>query len=212
MTKQKGLSWKKVEEYLRENTKAGAAMALVETEKILAQVFAELSYPGKNTDANVRLAKPIIGNYKDLEMTRQVTKKVTQETDCEIKTKEAEQLLEAYYQSIGDIMKQKKFGKSFWNRIKFYFFFLEKLANQSWKKILISVLVFFFIVWLLNRTAPGLWLVDVVVIISNFIFSWLILTALLIVSILVIVIGSIFYFENRKKKDKKGKDRIRVED
>ncbi|MFH1508798.1 MAG: hypothetical protein ABIE68_01400 [bacterium] len=199
---EKNLSWKKVEEFLAEKSNGSAAMALLETEKILAQIFSKLGYPGKTVDENIQLAKPLILNYKDLKISHDLVKKVKEETDITVTTKEADKLLEAYYEAIRDIMKNKKHGKTISLKFKLFWNNLFHQESFNWKKFSVYLIIFFFVVWLLNKTAIGLSVVNLVVAIANFIFSWFLLTALLIVSILGIIIGSIFFFEGRKKKAK----------
>ncbi len=204
------LTWQTVEKYLTEKNSGGSAMALIETEKILTRVFNKLKYPGKNNDQNILLAKKIITRHQDLEIARDTVKKIIQEPSKIIAFEETEKLLEAYYQTIRDLTKNQKQARSFSTRLKSYFLWLKRLPKLSWKQLLFNFILFLLVVWFLNRTSLGRFLVDLAVTLANFVFSWFLLTALLVISILVIVIGSIFFFESRKKKEQKNK--VRVED
>ena len=78
------LSWDQVEEYVNERTKGGAAMSVIETEKIFSEVLKKLKFPGKDTDQRIISAKKVFSNYQALTLARSVYKKLAEETGEEI--------------------------------------------------------------------------------------------------------------------------------
>ena len=207
-SQEKELSWAKVEEYLNEGTKSGGAMALIETEKIFSAILNKLNFPGKNTDVKVKSIQKIFSNYPKLKLAREIHHKILNESGAEISPEEAKEVLQSYYQAIRDLTESQKkplgfFGR-LWLRIRGAF----PNPKIALRNLGVGLLVFFFIVFALDSTSTGRALVRGVTSVSHFIFSWVLFTVLLVIGVGIIVVGSLFFFESRKKK----KAKIKVEE
>lgn len=204
----KKLSWERVDKYLQEKTDTGAALALIETEKIFGQVLHKLGYPGKNTDQKVESAKPFIRNFKDLKLARDVYKKITNEVSAEISSSDVQSILNAYYQTIRDLTSEAKKNRSIWQKLKLYFRYLIPNPKRFAKKLAIWFLGFFFVVFLLDTTSFGRSIVKFLVVISHFIFSWILWTVLILIGLAIVILGALFFFSKRKRERQK----IRIEE
>lgn len=202
------LSWESVEKYLQEKTPAGFIMAIIETEKIFSHILDKLNYPGKNTDEKIENIKQIFSNYKELKLARQTYQKIISEPRIEIRPNETKNILSAYYQAIRDLTRAQRKKKNFIEkaimRLKQFF----PQPQKTLKKIGFALIIFFFTVFLLDSTELGRSLVKTTVSIAHFIFSWVLLTVLLTAGVIIIILGSLFYFESRKRK----KQKIRIEE
>ncbi len=204
----KKLSWEKVDKYLQEKTDTGAALALIETEKIFSLVLSKLGYPGKSTDEKVKSAKPFIKNLKDLKLARNIYKKITDEVNAGISSGDIQSVLNAYYQAIRDLTHEAKKKKNVWQKLKLRLRYLIPRPKRFAKKLAIWFFGFFFIVFLLDTTSFGRGIVEVLVTISHFIFSWILWTVLILLGLAIVILGALFFFSKRKKSRQK----IRVEE
>lgn len=194
------LSWATVEHYLSEKTDGSSAMALIETEKILGDVLLKLKYQGKNNEIRLSAAKPIIGNFEELQTAREVTRKLKEERDAQISDKEAKKALEIYFESIRFLTRSRHLKNSLFAKISI---FVRKKANffkKIFRNSIITFFLFFFIVFLLDSTKIGKKTVEILVNISHFLFSWILFTFLLLFGILIIIVSTFFYFEKKRKK------------
>lgn len=204
----KKLSWERVDKYLQEKTSSGAALALVETEKIFSEVIKKLGYPGKTTNERVQSAKPFIKNFKDLELARSVYRKIIDEVNVEISPEDIQSVLNAYYQVIRDLTQEAKKNKSPWQKLRLRFRYVVPQPKRLAKKLAIWFFGCFFVVFLLDTTSFGRGLVNVLVAISHFIFSWILWTVLIVIGLTIVVLGALFFFSKRKRSRQK----IRVEE
>ncbi|MBU1167916.1 hypothetical protein KKC60_05955 [Patescibacteria group bacterium] len=199
----KNLSLDLVESYLKEKTRGGSAMALIETEKILGEILERLGYAGKNNDTRLIPAKNIIDNFEELETARLVTKKIETDIDAKVDNEEAKATLSAYWEAIRFLTNSQKEKGGVGSKVGRFFGRKTSLIKKIIKRGLIYFFLFFLIVYILDSTAIGHQAVDFLVRTSHFLFSWILFTFLLVVGILVIVISTIFYFERRKERKSK---------
>lgn len=207
-TEKEKLSWEKVEQHIQEGTSSGNAMALVETEKIFAQVLKKLKFPGKTTDQRTEALKSVITDFNELTQARKIYKSLIGKIDFELENLDIKKILAAYYRAISDISKFHKEKRNFLTNIKLYLNAYFPKPKKTFKKLGIGLVIFFFIIFLLDSTSFGRSFVSGLVALSHFIFSWVLFTVILIVGVIIIILGSIFYFESRKKK----KAKLRIED
>lgn len=196
------LSWEPVERYLSEKTMSGNILAIVETEKIFTQVLKKLHFPGKTVDQQVLGLKSIITNFDELLQARKIYKSLISNIGFNLEKLDVKSILTIYYKAIEDITHFYKEKKDPLKKIKLYLDVYLPYPKQTLKKIGISFILFFFVVFLLDSTSLGRALTSLLVSIAHFIFSWVLFTVLIVGGIIVIVLGSIFYFESRKKKTK----------
>lgn len=197
---EKSLSWEQVEDYVNEKDKGGAAMAVIETEKIFFEVLKKLKLPGKDTDQKVKNAKKLFSNYQSLSLARSVFKKIAYEVGSEIEVADIKEILTAYHEAIRDLTKAQE--KKFAPQDKFLMFIKHYIPNPqvAIRNVAIGIISFFFLIFVLDSTGAGQAIVSALVKTSHFIFSWVLFTVLLIIGVVIIIIGGILYFESRKKK------------
>ncbi len=198
--KEKTLSWDQVEDYVNEKDNGGAAMAVIETEKIFSEVLKKLKLPGKDTDQKVKSAKNLFSNYQSLSLSRSVYKKIVFEVGAEIEVADLKEILTSYHEAIRDLTKAQE--KKFTSKERFLMFIKHYIPNpaKTGRNIAIGIIVFFFTIFLLDSTSFGQVMVSSLVKTAHFIFSWVLFTVLLVIGIIIIIIGGILYFESRKKK------------
>lgn len=199
-SKEKTLSWDQVEDYVNEKDKGGAAMAVIETEKIFSEVLKKLKLPGKDTDQRINSAKKLISNMQSLTLARSVYRKIATEVGAEIEVSDLQEILTAYHEAIRDLTKAQE--KKFTAKERFIMFLRHYVPNptKTLRNALIGLVVFFFIVFVLDSTNIGQAIVSAFTATANFIFSWVLFTVLLIIGVVIIIIGGILYFESRRKK------------
>lgn len=208
--KEDNLSWENVEKFLHEKTTSGNALAIIETEKIFSKVLEKLKFPGKTIDQKFSNLNPVISNFKELSRVREIYKNLISNTtsDYSLENLDIKKILTIYYKAIEDVTEFHKSKNKLSKKIKIYFNYYKNLITKNLKKIGLGIIIFFFLVFLLDSTDTGQSLVSFLVSLSHFIFSWVLFTVLLVGGIVIIIIGSFFYFDSRKKK----KAQLRVEE
>jgi len=196
------LSWEPVERYLSEKTMSGNILAIIETEKIFAKVLEKLNIPGKTTDQKVLGLKSIITNFNELCQVRKIYKSLISNIGFDLEKLDTKSILAIYYKAIQDVTYFYKEKKDPLKKIKMYFDAFFPHPKKMLKKISIGLALFFFAIFLLDSTNFGRSLVSFLVSLSHFIFSWVLFTVLVIGGVIIIILGSIFYFESRKKRGK----------
>jgi uncharacterized integral membrane protein len=196
------LSWEPVERYLSEKTMAGNSLAIIETEKIFTKVLEKLNFPGKTTDQKVRGLKRVISNFDELLQARKIYQGLISDVGFSLEKLDVKSILTSYYKAIEDITRFYKDKKDPLKKIKIYFNVYFPRPKKTLKKAILGFILFFFTVFLLDSTNFGKAIVSFFVSIAHFIFSWVLFTVLIIGGVIIIVLGSIFYFESRKKKGK----------
>jgi len=203
------LSWEGVEKCLAENSISGNALAIIETEKIFSKVLDRADFPGRNINQKILSLKSVITNHNELLRVRKIYTKLIESTSpgFDLENLDIRKILAIYYKAIEDINDFNQTGGNLLKKVKIRSnAFYSSLKNNA-KKISIGVLLFFFIIFILDSTKIGNNIATLFITISHFIFSWILFTVLLIGGIIIIIVGSVFYFENRKKKRQ-----LRVED
>lgn len=195
------LTWDVVEKYLKEESKSGAAMALVETEKILHHILDRLQYEGKDIDEKLLSAKKDIANYQDLRIARRATKRVTTELYVTITPPEAREIMKPYLEAIRILTKSDRNNSSIFTKIKYTAQSKLPSIKQTIITIFVGLFVFFLGVFLVDSTEAGKTFGEAMINISRVLFSWILFTILLVVGIITIATATIFYFESQRRKN-----------
>lgn len=192
-------SWNIVEECLAEKTPSGYKMALIESEKILQYSLKKAGYPGKNGDERIISAEANFTNIKKLKKARDVTKIVLEELNYNLNSLEVEEASKAYHQALMDIEGNPDAQLNIIQRVKA----LITYYIPSKKKLIFGVSgtvlgILLFIVFLAD-TKAGNSLAKSIVDLAHFIFSWVIIGAILVIGIVTIITLTILYFERKRK-------------
>ena len=201
-SKHPALNWEKVEAYVNEKDKGGTAMAVIETEKIFDEVLKRRNFPGKTTDQRIHNARGTFSDFEALQLARDVYKKLALEIDAEISVTDIKEVLSAYHQAIKDLTKIEEKELKTLDKVILFVRHYINAPRKLLKRAALSVVLFFFIIFILDNTSAGRSVVAVLVKVAHFIFSWVLLTLLLILGVVIIIVGAVLYFESRKKRSK----------
>lgn len=199
-TENKELTWDLVEKYLKEETPGGAAMSLIETEKILELILDRLQFEGKTLDEKLISAKNELNNYQDLKTARTVTKKIQKELYATITPPETREIIKPYLEAIRVLTKSKRNNASFFAKLSFNIKNKLPVLKSFFIYSLVSLFVFFLGVFLVDSTEIGKQFGEAIISISSVLFSWVLFTILLVTGITIIGVTTIFYFEKQRKK------------
>lgn len=194
------LSWAKVEQYLAQKTESGNLMALIETEKIFKKVLEKLNFPGKTISQKIKGLKFVLSDYENFLAGREIYQRIISDLNFEPDQTKIEEILAYYYKAIEEIINFQKEKQNIILRLKIKSaVFLPSQPRSFLKKFVLILIIFFFIIFLLDSTKIGRAFAAGLVKISHFIFSWVLFAILILIGLAIIVIGVIFYLESRKK-------------
>ncbi len=198
---QKVYNWDTVSDYLRENTQAGLQLAILEADKILISVIRDLNYPGRNGEERLMLSQKLFSDFGRVKKAHQFAKRIRREIGFSLTPQTTEEILAVYYQALLDIKEHNNPRFNFLKKIVFYF----KKKVLKTKKILKGIGIFLPLLLLtalfLDKTKIGNKIVNTILVINDFIFSWLIILIFLAGGILALSLGSLWYFRTRHKID-----------
>ncbi|MDD3887791.1 MAG: hypothetical protein PHN19_03375 [Patescibacteria group bacterium] len=198
-TNNKELSWERVEKYLAEKTAGGDLMSLVETEKIFKQIVENFDLPGEDFERKVQALSFVFSEYEDLKQARSAYQKAIEKANFSASNYEIKNDLAFYYQAIKDLVDFEKKKMSAMKKIKLYLSTFLPKPKVFIKKFVLIFLIFFLIIFLLDATSFGRMIVDLFVSLSHLIFSWVLFVILLIAGIAILAVGTIYYFQGRRK-------------
>lgn len=196
----KQINWSFVKQYFQENTPSGYAMSIVEAEKLFRSFLIQSGFPGATPAQQISNAKPIFTHLKDLQSARDTFTKITEEIEYELDPEEVSYVLRAYHQAITDLSQKREAQLSFLNKIILAIKFRTSGLQTSWRKISIVSFAFLLFILFLAKTAIGNWFVAGIVTVAEFLVTWVLIIGLIVVGIVFLVIGSLAYFDSRKKK------------
>ncbi len=191
--------WSKVQKYLEEKNINSFLLAVLEADKLLAKALKDKGYPGKTTQEKIGAAKEKFTNINFLLGARDIRDKIINKIDYNLSSLDLEDAISAYRQAIIDLGEEsEKLPISERLLLLFHYYYPSK--KQALKKIIIYIVLFFTIVWFLSHTSLGQNIVNIVVGVTNIIFSWVLAIVLLVVGVIITVIASLLYFEKRRKE------------
>ncbi len=97
------IDWTPVDQYLKEGTKAGLSMALVECDKLLNHLLHLKGYKGKNVYQRIASAKDAINDLGGLAYALEIKENLLYEFDKDVGEKEIRRAIEKYRETIIDI-------------------------------------------------------------------------------------------------------------
>lgn len=188
--------WAVVELALKENTTSGYKMACVEAEKVFRSILKDKGYPSKNINQTLLFFGWLVLDREGLKRALAKTAQIKETFDYQLSSFETEDIINAFRQSSLDFSEKKSLSR----RRKIFLFYQDYLsARVSFlKKLIVTVLLFFLTVKFLARTDLGHKMVSWVVGISDFFFSWFIIT-LIVLGVIAFLVVIIFAFLERKK-------------
>ena len=202
------IDWSTVEDFLKENTPAGNCMAVIEADKIFNSILKIKGAPGKNVKERVKNIEPYFSNYIGFKKTLAIKQNLIKKTNYTLTKDEAKDSLTIYYQAVADLIETAakiSFLEKLKIRFRKTFFSFRKLIRN----LLIAIFGFFGLVLFLSKTSWGEMLVKKVVWFTETIFLKLLLYLGTGLAIIIVILGTIFYFETRRKEKK---EHIKIEE
>ncbi len=202
MRKEITIDWQPVEKLLAENTNAGNLLAILEAEKIFQEVLHSKGVSRRSkSQENLNFIKDIFSNYQGLQDARLVMQKILEVPSLKIDEEKTKEILTNYYQAVTDLQEAEKI--SFYSRFSMEW----KKWLKDWKKklyiILGVIMAFFLVVLLLDRTSWGQNFTQLVVAIAEFIYFKLLIIVGIVIGVIIIIFGTIYYWESKQKKEKR---------
>lgn len=192
--------WEQVEKYLQEETTSGLLVALIEADKLLNATLKKQGYPGKSLDDRIKSAREKFNNLNGLLEARHLLKQFLSNLNANITSLDVEEAVTAYKQSLLDLQSEQKARLGVFERT---IILLDYYLPSKWKfvrKVVLLVLLISLIIWLLANTRWGQLIVLTVVGVVNFIYTWIAAIILFCLTLIMIIIASLIYFERRKRR------------
>ena len=192
--------WGEVEKAFKEHTTSGYKMACIEAQKVFFYLLHSKGYSTKNMNQTLTLFGWRLSDKDALKKALEKTELIKNSFDYTLSSFETEDIIAAYAKAIEDFSHAKTLS---WQRkLGLFWDNYVSIKSSFAKKALIGIVLFFVLVKLLASTRIGHGIVNSIVAISNFFFSWF-LVVIVGAGILVFVIfGLMTLFEKNRTKIK----------
>jgi urease gamma subunit len=198
------LNWQSVENNLEEGTSSGYKVAILETAKLLNQVLTEKKFSGRDLEERLNSARNIFTDEEKIEQVYQMRQKIIEQPYFDISSQETKETIANFYQMIVDVMESqpRTLDKlNIFKNINLKFKNVSIFGKGIIKKSLIGIFLFFLIVLILADTGPGQTLTNFLVDVAHFIFYKLLIISAIAAAIIIAIIGTLSYLENRHKNE-----------
>jgi len=190
--------WGEVERALKEHTASGYKMACIEAQKVFYYLLRSKGYPTRNMKNVLAIFGWKLSDKKVLQNALEKTELIKNSFEYTLSSFETEDIIAAYAKAIEDFSHAKTLS---WQRkVGLFWDNFISIKSSFSKKLLVGIILFFVLVKLLASTSFGLVVVNAVVAVANFFFSWF-LVVIVGAGILVFVIfGIMTLLEKNKSK------------
>jgi len=190
--------WGEVERALKEHTASGYKMACIEAQKVFYYLLRSKGYPTRNMKNVLAIFGWKLSDKKALQNALEKTELIKNSFEYTLSSFETEDIIAAYAKAIEDFSHAKTLS---WQRkVGLFWDNFISIKSSFSKKLLVGIILFFVLVKLLASTSFGLVVVNAVVAVANFFFSWF-LVVIVGAGILVFVIfGIMTLLEKNKSK------------
>jgi len=190
--------WGEVERALKEHTASGYKMACIEAQKVFYYLLRSKGYPTKNMKNVLAVFGWKLSDKKALQKALEKTELIKNSFEYTLSSFETEDIITAYAKAIEDFSKAK--ALSWQRKVGLLWDNYISIKSSFSKKLLVGIVLFFVLVKLLASTSFGLVVVNAIVAVANFFFSWF-LVVIVGAGILVFVIfGVMTLLEKNKSK------------
>ncbi len=192
--------WDIVEDLLSEGSMSGYKMAIIETENILSMALEDKRIPGKNNSEKIQNTEFLIENPDKLKYSRAMRKNIISEAGFDVSSEDTKEIISGYYKAIMDIA--NKDSNKFGIKEKTLLFLERWLGNFSKiiKRAIILVVLFFLTVFILSETTIGKSFSSSTAELTRYIFYKVLPILITAAIIILILIGIIYYWKNKKKR------------
>lgn len=190
--------WSEVERALKEHTTSGYKMACIEAQKVFYYLLRSKGYPTKNMKNVLTVFGWKLSNKRELQSALEKTELIKNSFEYTLSSFETEDIIAAYAKAIEDFSHAKTLS---WQR-KVGLFWDNYLSIKSSfaKKLLIGIILFLVIVKLLATTKFGLVVVNAIIAVSNFFFSWFLVVVVGAGILVFVIFGIMTLLEKNKSK------------
>ncbi|PIZ56000.1 hypothetical protein COY23_03645 [bacterium (Candidatus Torokbacteria) CG_4_10_14_0_2_um_filter_35_8] len=196
------INWRKVEELFEKGSEESLKFAIIEARKAFKKTFLEKRLPGKDVEKKIEASREFFTNADKLLYAERCYRNIIEESDFEIGKEDTEDILQAYFQGVYDLENTDFSGLKISYKVKLWADHLLPETKLLIRNIVIGTFLLLLSVIFFADTKIGQEITRIVVAIAHFVFSWVLVTILIIIAFVAILIGSIFYFEGRKNKNK----------
>jgi len=190
--------WGEVERALKEHTASGYKMACIEAQKVFYYLLRQKGYPTKNMKQVLAIFGWKLSDKKALQEALEKTELVKNSFDYTLSSFEAEDIVASYAKAIKDFSHAK--ALSWQRKVGLIWDNYISIKSSFAKKALIGTILFMVIVKLLSSTSFVQTVVDAVVAISDFFFSWFIVVVVAAGVIVFVIFGVITLLDKNKSK------------
>src|SRR3990172_7004409 len=145
--------WAEVDACMAEETASGYKMAIIEADKILRFVLKQKGYPGKDLKQQIFYAGWKLEDKKELHKAIAKKDEIVDKLEYKLSTFEAEDALGAYKDAVIHFSSKKTLRLK--NRLALYYTHYLSIKSKFFQKSIISFLVFFLVIKLLDSTEIG---------------------------------------------------------
>ncbi len=192
------IDWSVIENYEKEDTIASWSMALAELVKLLDFLLDDQGYLGHSLEEKVKKAKVRFTDVKGLQQGLKVYSKVFKKYGETISLLDLKEAVKNLKKAVRDLTAETDFSPpTLLERLKatLDFYFSEKEKFYRWALIFFGGIIVLFV---LDNTHFGQSFIHSLASFFYSIFSWLILALLVIGAVLVLALGTIFFFGRGK--------------
>lgn len=190
-------SWKKIDKYLQEKTESGLKLAIIEANKIFEYALKSKNFSGSSINEKILNAEKFFDNFDDLKKARKKFLKIIHKIDYSLAPEKTKEVLTAYYQATINL---EEVGPRKFTALKDFFKKKTKINfKKALKKGIAAIISFFLLVLFLADTGMGNRLVEIIVNITHIFFKRVVPAGLIIIGLFIIILGSLFYLETRKR-------------
>lgn len=192
--------WLESERALSEHTASGYKMACIEAEKVFYYKLREKGYPTSNIKLILSLFGWKLSNKDALVKALEKTGQIKTIFEYTLSSFEAEDIVSTFKDAVDDFSNAR--ALSWQRKITIFWDNLISYRSSFMKKFLLILFLTFLTVKFLSSTIIGRQFVRLIVLISNFIFSWLLLLVGLGIVVAIVIFAVISRFEKKHSRIK----------
>ncbi|MCX6811133.1 MAG: hypothetical protein NT039_00345 [Candidatus Berkelbacteria bacterium] len=194
------IDWSVIKTYQEEGTISGLLMALLESDKLLNFMLADMGYPGPTIYHKIKSAKERFTNLPGLMKALEIKERVFSRYEEKVTAREVELAVKEYKQAIIDLSSNSDVSPpSLWERMKAYIDYNYVSQPKNLKNLIIYFLIFFIVIFVLDGTHLGQAIIHSIASYFARFISIIIVIALIILALFITVIGFVVFLERRKE-------------
>jgi len=162
--------WRLVDRLLSQKSDSASTLALIEAQKIFAQVLDEISY-GPTIDEKIRNSAGLFGDFPKVLAAQNLYSQVLTEVGFVVSSRQAKQACDAMLAGLLDLVGRDYEPRGAWPRLLNSLDFFWGHHPRFLVGAVLTVLGFVAVVWFLVDTAVGVWVSQVGVGFARFVIE-----------------------------------------